>query len=221
MNLTIGVVLLAGLALFLALACVALLYVMGRPAGTQEKETVLRERPVAKAVSGDAGRSVIEAPTVQPPSRPAVQPPSRPAGRALRLQATPDRGVQQCLFVVLDRPGEATNRGLAGLLQDAGAQYDPTLGVYQVPATRTGYQLTIASSSPPGTLPPLHEGGEQPVVGGVSILVKFINKRRVARNPEALIRFTQSVADLGGQILDADRRVVTPDAIERLRHGTL
>ncbi|MFY0990755.1 cell division protein ZipA C-terminal FtsZ-binding domain-containing protein [Halomonas sp. C05BenzN] len=210
MNPIIGVVLLAGLAMFSALACLAVLYVMGRSSGTREQETASGESPAVAETPGVAGRPAGAAPDAGD---------ARPARGARAVQ--PAKGVQQCLFVVLDRPGEDTNRRLAGLLEAAGARYDAKLGIYLVPVPRAGYELTIANASPPGTLPPLHEGTAQPVVGGVSILIKFINKHRVARDPQALIDFVQSVADLGGRVLDARRQEVTPDDIERLRHDRL
>ncbi|MDI5935982.1 cell division protein ZipA C-terminal FtsZ-binding domain-containing protein [Halomonas kalidii] len=208
MNPFIGVVLLASLALFCALACVAVLYVMGRP-GPRDEDAAPRERRVAQG----------ERSSEPPPANAApVVPDARPARGSRRLR--PAKGVQQCLFVVLDRPGEETNRGLAGLLAGAGARYNAKLGIYHVVAPRGGYRLTIANASPPGTLPPLHEGGEQPIVSGVSILINFVNKRRVARSPDTLIDFTQAVADLGGKVLDAERRLIPPEAFERLREDT-
>ncbi|WP_255775022.1 hypothetical protein [Halomonas alkalisoli] len=39
----------------------------------------------------------------------------------------------------------------------------------------------------------------------------------MARNPETLIRITQSIVAIGGHILDADRNEVSKEEFERLR----
>ncbi|WP_346795878.1 cell division protein ZipA C-terminal FtsZ-binding domain-containing protein [Halomonas sp. Bachu 37] len=124
---------------------------------------------------------------------------------------------QQCLFVVFDSPGQQANQALGNLLQARNAFYEAELGVYHLPPSPEGYPLMVANSAPPGKLPPLHADEEQPPVQGVSILIRFLNTRRVSRNPEALIDFTHEVADIGGHILDADRQPVTEETFDALR----
>ena len=48
---------------------------------------------------------------------------------------------------------------------------------------------------------------------GVSILIRFLNTRKVSRNPEDLITFTHEVAALGGKILDAQRKPITEESL--------
>lgn len=129
--------------------------------------------------------------------------------------------IKQCLFVILDWPGLDTNRRLARLFEQYQARYDAKLGVYTIRAPRAGYKLTVANSSPPGLLPPIHEGGDQPTVAGVSILIHFLNKRNVARYPETLIELTQAIVAIGGHILDAERNVVSAEEFEKLREQAL
>jgi hypothetical protein len=125
---------------------------------------------------------------------------------------------QRYLFVVFDEPGPAANRALGQLLSEVKAFYEAGLGIYHVPPGPEGYPLTVANASSPGKLPPLHLGGdEHPPVQGVSILIKFINSRSVSRNPETLIAFTYRVAEIGGRILDVERKPVTEETFAELR----
>ena len=127
---------------------------------------------------------------------------------------------QRYLFVVFDEPGPEANRALGQLLSDVKAFYEAGLGIYHVPPGHEGYPLTVANASSPGTLPPLHLGGDHPPVQGVSILIKFINSRTVSRSPETLINFTQRVAEIGGRILDVERNPVTEETFAELRGDT-
>ncbi|PMR75351.1 cell division protein ZipA C-terminal FtsZ-binding domain-containing protein [Billgrantia endophytica] len=209
MDPVIGSLLLAGVTLFFALVCLAYFIVRYSRNSSHQKTRL------------DAAEGVPEAPS-DPPEKPSGAPFQQPGTPAThQFKTVTGKDVQQCMFVVLDWPGLDTNRRLAKLLAENNAQYDSRLGVYRVRDPQAGYKLTIANSSPPGTLPPLHEGGDQPIVNGVSILVHFISKRRVARNPDTLIRFTESVASIGGQILDADRQVLSKDALDELRQNAL
>ena len=124
---------------------------------------------------------------------------------------------QRYLFVVFDEPGPEANRALGQLLSDVKAFYEAGLGIYHVPPGPEGYPLTVANASSPGKLPPLHLGGDHPPVQGVSILIKFINSRSVSRSPETLIAFTQQVAEIGGRILDVERKPVTEETFAELR----
>ncbi|HIX61466.1 MAG TPA: hypothetical protein H9854_04425, partial [Candidatus Halomonas stercoripullorum] len=138
-----------------------------------------------------------------------------------RFRVVSGDDIKQCLFVILDWPGPDTNRRLAKLFEQYQAQYDAKLGVYTIRAPRAGYRLTVANSSPPGILPPIHEGGDQPTVAGVSILIHFLNKRNVARYPDTLIELTQAIVAIGGHILDAERNVVSTQEFEKLREQAL
>lgn len=160
----------------------------------------------------------MPSPPPEPP-RASPEPASRPEPRAVarRFRVANSDDVRQCLFVVLDWPGLDTNRRLRRKLEDVDAVYDAKQKVYNIRPPRTGYRMVVANSTPPGALPPLHEEGEHPVVDGISILVHFRNKRRVAHSPDALIDFTLAVAALGGKILDAERREVSDAEFEQLR----
>ncbi|WP_163560539.1 hypothetical protein [Halomonas sp. NO4] len=209
MNSTSGAILLAVAAVSLALTALAIFLYLRRAQPADEpiagSET---EPPPAPAASEPD-------PTVSP-SEPAS---AEATSVSHRFQVVQGDGVQQCLFVVFDWPALDTNRRLNKLLETEGAVYDTRQGVYSLRDTRAGYRLTVADSTPPGRLPPLHEPGQHPIVGGVSILVHFRNKKRVAQSPETLIRLTQSVAAIGGRILDADRQAVSDEDFARLRQA--
>lgn len=135
-----------------------------------------------------------------------------------RYTVQPGQDLKQCFFVILDWPGLDTNRRLARIFRKYQAHYDTKLGVYTIRDPLAGYKLTVANASPPGTLPPIHEGDDHPIVAGVSILFHFLHKRNVARHPEMLIELTQAVVAIGGHILDAERKVVTTKDFEELRN---
>ena len=140
--------------------------------------------------------------------------------RSSARQSSKKKGIersQRYLFVVFDEPGPEANRALGQLLSDVKAFYEAGLGIYHVPPGPEGYPLTVANASSPGKLPPLHLGGDHPPVQGVSILIKFINSRSVSRSPETLIAFTQQVAEIGGRILDVERKPVTEETFAELR----
>ncbi|MCG6659240.1 hypothetical protein HOP52_15890 [Halomonas campisalis] len=206
---------LAGAALLLALVCAVLYIKVRRPAAPLDAQVSHdpdeSSQPEANSDdSAEDGRSVSTAATPQAGSETTYR----------RFQVTDGTDVQQCLFVVFDWPAKDTNRRLTKRLEAYGARYDSGLQVYVIRDTQVGYKLTVANASPPGDMPPLHEEGEHPIVNGISILVHFINKRRVAHSPDTLIDFTLSVAEIGGQILDADRQAVTEEDFERLRRAS-
>lgn len=205
----------AGLSLLLSLVCMVVLLKGHSPRSALE-DTPLATRRVAEASSvilspQAEGSSETAAPEVE------MLPDTGAAEPRHRLQVKTSKEIKQCLFVILELPGIDTNRRLARLLAEYRAQYDAKLGVYTIRDPLAGYTLTLANASPPGTLPPLHEGGDQPVVGGVSILLHFANKRSVASNPDTLVQITQAVAGLGGRILDAERNAVSVEEFERLK----
>ncbi|GKW50916.1 hypothetical protein [Halomonas sp. NCCP-2165] len=146
--------------------------------------------------------------TAPPPTRHAPRGSSRAPSRA-QTQA-----LKQCWFVVFDTPSAATNQGLAARLNERNAFYDAELGVYYVTSQSAAYQLTIAHSSSPGRLPPLHQQGEHPTLDGISVLIKFINKRSVVRHPSTFIELVMDVHALGGRILTSDRKEIAPEAFK-------
>ncbi len=204
-----GAVLLAGVALAMGLTALGLFWYLRRGSRRQVASEPVSEPPPKAA------------PPVEPSPEPTPSAPTTPDPEevAQRFRVAKGAEVRQCLFVVLDWPGLDTNRRLRRRLEEVGAEYDPKQRVYNVHPPRTGYRMVIANSTPPGALPPLHEPGEHPVVDGISILVHFRNKRRVAHSPEALIDFTRSVAALGGKILDAERHEVSDEEFEQLRRA--
>ena len=123
---------------------------------------------------------------------------------------------QQCLFVVFDTPSQAINQALGEMLAAKNAFYEAELGAFHLPPGPQGYPIMLASATSPGKLPPLHKEhkeGEHTPVQGVSILIRFLNTRKVSRNPEDLITFTHKVAALGGKILDAKRKPITEESL--------
>lgn len=212
MDPAIVVLLLAGAALLLAMVCMVMFF-SGRARRSATPPVAPPEAPPARP----AAPAPVEP---ESPAREAVAEPAEPPPTH-RFQAVSGNDIKQCLFVVLDWPGLDTNRRLAKLFREVNAHYDTKLGVYVLRDPQAGYKLTIANSSPPGTLPPIHEGDDHPIVNGVSILIHFINKRSVARNPETLIRITQSIVAIGGHILDADRNEVSKEEFERLRQQAI
>ncbi|SDK61989.1 hypothetical protein [Billgrantia gudaonensis] len=210
MNSTNGAILLAGVAIALGLIALGIFLYVRRAQPDEE--------PRASAPEPSPSGPEPQAPE---PAAAANVEASEPAAEEVshRFQVVRGDGVQQCLFVVFDWPALDTNRRLNKVLEEEGAIFDTKQGVYTIRDGRAGYRLTVADSTPPGRLPPLHEEGEHPIVGGISILVHFRNKKRVAQSPETLIRLTQSVAAIGGKILDAERNEVSAEDFERLRQG--
>ena len=123
---------------------------------------------------------------------------------------------QQCLFVMFDAPSQAINQALGEMLTAKNAFYEAELGAFHLPPGPQGYPIMLASATSPGKLPPLHKEhkeGEHTPVQGVSILIRFLNTRKVSRIPEDLIAFTHEVAALGGKILDAKRKPITEESL--------
>jgi len=123
---------------------------------------------------------------------------------------------QQCLFVMFDAPSQAINQALGEMLTEKNAFYEAELGAFHLPPGPQGYPIMLASATSPGKLPPLHKEHkerEHTPVQGVSILIRFLNTRKVSRNPEDLITFTHEVAALGGKILDAQRKPITEESL--------
>lgn len=217
--------LVAGAALLLSLVCMVVFVksqadvvdIESAPQGTRRlaKESLDAEVRAAalQPETAAAREALIE-------SGEETEPESDPAA-LYRFHVVSGDDIKQCLFVILDWPGLDTNRRLARLFEQYQAQYDGKLGVYTIRAPRAGYKLTVANSSPPGILPPIHEGDDQPTVTGVSILIHFLNKRNVARYPETLIELTQAIVAIGGHVLDAERKVVSAEEFEKLREHAL
>lgn len=209
MDPVVVVLIVAGVALLLALVCMVA-FLKSRSARSELEELSSATHSVAKAAPDTSAEASTQPKAVAQPEPDAQEP-------MHRFKVASGKDIKQCLFVILEWPGLDTNRRLARLLREYNAQYDAKLGVYNIRDPLAGYKLTIANSSPPGTLPPIHEGDDQPTVPGVSILIHFVSKRSVARNPETLIHITQAVAAIGGHILDAERNAVSNEEFEQLR----
>ncbi|MDR5899474.1 cell division protein ZipA C-terminal FtsZ-binding domain-containing protein [Halomonas vilamensis] len=185
-------ILLAGVAIVLGLASLWLFY-----------RVVIKPRQAAK-------------PTTPAPS-PAPQKTPDAAAPTPKKPAKTQKPAQQCLFVVFDAPSQAINQALGEMLKEKKAFYEAELGAFHLPPGPKGYPLMVASATSPGKLPPLHEGGEHAPVQGISILIRFLNARKVSRSPDDLIAFTHEVAELGGHILDAKREPITEETLAEMR----
>ncbi|WP_083023487.1 hypothetical protein [Vreelandella lionensis] len=100
------------------------------------------------------------------------------------------RPTQQCLFVMFAAPSQAINQALGEMLAAKNAFYEAELGAFHLPPGPQGYPIMLASATSPGKLPPLHKEhkeGEHTPVQGVSILIRFLNTRKVSRSPEDVI----------------------------------
>lgn len=151
-----------------------------------------------------------------PPEDTTAQP-AEPAPATPEKPAKSKKPMEQCLFVVFDTPSQAINTTLGEILKEKNAFYEAELGAFHLPPGPKGYPLMVASATSPGTLPPLHKEGEHPPVQGVSILIRFLNARKVSRSPDDLIAFTHELAALGGHILDAKREPITDATLTEMR----
>ena len=163
-----------------------------------------------------AGPSSQQAPTLSttPSAEQAHTPSYQSQPKASSKQGK--KPTQQCLFVMFDAPSQAINQALGEMLAAKNAFYEAELGAFHLPPGPQGYPIMLASATSPGKLPPLHKvhkEGEHTPVQGVSILIRFLNTRKVSRNPEDLINFTHEVAELGGKILDAKRKPITEESL--------
>lgn len=195
-------ILLAAAALVLGLVALAIFYffVVGQKGGGDNTNTEEASNSSVSTSLSSAGRS---------------------GPRATRKKKVADR-TQRYLFVMFDEPGPDTNQALGQLLKETQAFYETGLGIYHVPPGPEGYPLTVANASSPGTLPPLHQGDDEyPPVQGVSILIKFINNRSLSRSPKTMIAFTRRVAEIGGSILDVERKPVTEETLAALNQDTV
>ncbi|WP_431025824.1 hypothetical protein [Halomonas sp. H5] len=152
-----------------------------------------------------------EAPATPPPMVASNEQPAAPQRHSRRPPREQAQALKQCWFVVFDTPSPETSRRLAEQLKERNAFYDAGLGVYYVTSQSASYQLTIAHSSSPGRLPPLHQEGDHPPMDGISVLIKFINKQSVVRNPTTFIDLVMAVHALGGRILTTDRKEISPE----------
>ncbi|MEA3639758.1 MAG: cell division protein ZipA C-terminal FtsZ-binding domain-containing protein [Lamprobacter sp.] len=204
MNETSLAILLASAAAVLGLVALAVFYF-----------SVLKHRD--EDVQGEDENEDQEASELSAASQPAKSANSGQARtRAERKKKYADK-TQRYLFVVFDEPGPETNRALGQLLKDTNAFYEAALGIYHIPPGPEGYPLTVANASSPGTLPPLHlDADGHPPVDGVSILIKFINSRSLARSPDTMVAFTRRAAGIGGRILDVERNPVTEETLAGL-----
>lgn len=166
---------------------------------------------------------VVIAPRKAEPSSPQASTPPAEQADTPSYQSPPKtsskqgkKPTQQCLFVMFDTPSQAINQALGEMLTEKNAFYEAELGAFHLPPGPQGYPMMLASATSPGKLPPLHKAhkeGEHTPVQGVSILIRFLNTRKVSRNPEDLITFTHEVAELGGKILDAKRQPITEESL--------
>lgn len=162
---------------------------------------------------GQDDEATDQEPTPSAAPKPATPPDDTRVAEAnhrARLREA-SQSLQQCWFVVFDAPSAKTSRRLAALLEARNALYDAELGVYYITSASARYQLTLAHSSSPGRLPPLHQDAATEV-DGISVLIKFLNKRSVARHPDTFVDVVLAAQGIGGRILDGERQPLSPEA---------
>ncbi|MGM0823657.1 MAG: hypothetical protein ACQEUY_02925 [Pseudomonadota bacterium] len=125
------------------------------------------------------------------------------------------------LFVMYSQPSIAINKKLQLCLQDWQAHYDAKLQVYIVPGVTPQNPLRVANAYPPGVMPSADAFQQDTTpIGGVSVILEKPKRRRGFDKVqlEKLITFTQALADLGGEVLDAQRQVASPETFNAIRH---
>ncbi|SNY98605.1 hypothetical protein SAMN04488142_3227 [Halomonas sp. hl-4] len=125
------------------------------------------------------------------------------------------------LFVMYSQPNIAINKKLQLCLQNWEAHYDADLKVYIVPGVTPQNPLRIANAYPPGEMPSLEAFQQtENLISGVSVILEKPKRKRGFDKVqlEKLIIFTQQLAALGGEILDAQRQVATLKTFNAIRY---
>lgn len=204
-NVTGWVWLLAGASVLMALTAAFLFLYLQQQARAPTTDTP-RQQPSPAPAPAAAGNQTVQPAPAPPPDTQAEQ-------RAMRVRGAA-KALQQFWFVVFEAPSSETNRQLAELLKRHDAFYDTQLGVYYIGSQHSTYQLAIAHSASPGTLPPLHQDeriSNSAPLAGISVLIKFISKRSVARHPDTFIEVMLAAQRIGGSILNSEHQPLTPE----------
>jgi len=125
------------------------------------------------------------------------------------------------LFVMFEQPDTALNKKLQVSLQKWDAHYDAAFQVYSVPGVTPQNPLRVANAYPPGVMPsPDTFPQAEHLIGGLSIILKKPQRRRGFDKVqlEKLVTFTQELAALGGEVLDAQRQAATSETFYAIRH---
>ncbi|MCH4811650.1 cell division protein ZipA C-terminal FtsZ-binding domain-containing protein [Vreelandella neptunia] len=125
------------------------------------------------------------------------------------------------LFVMYSQPDIAVNKKLQLCLQKWEAHYETDLQVYSVPGVTPQNSLRVANAYPPGVMPVMESFQQADnLIRGVSVILKKPKRKRGFDKVqlEKLITFTQELAALGGEILDAQRQAATSETFYAIRH---
>lgn len=133
-----------------------------------------------------------------------------------------DVSATHVLFVMYSQPSIEINKKLLLCLQSWQAHYDAKLQVYIVPGVTPQNPLRVANAYPPGVMPSADSFQQDAnLIGGVSVILEKPKRRRGFDKVqlEKLITFAQALADLGGEVLDAQRQVASPETFNAIRHN--
>ena len=135
-----------------------------------------------------------------------------------------DVGAAHVPSLMYSQPSIEINKKLLLCLQGWQAHYDAKLQVYIVSGVTPQNPLRVANVYPPGVMPSADSfQQETTLIGGVSAILEKPKRKRGFDKVqlEKLITFTQELAALGGEILDAQRQVATSKAFNATRHKQL
>lgn len=134
---------------------------------------------------------------------------------------TDDNSANHVLFVMFDQADLALNKKLHTSLQNWDAHYDAAMQVYSVPGVTPQNPVLVTNAYPPGVMPPADSfQQEEHLISGVSVILKKPKRRRGFDKVqlEKFVAFTQELAALGGDILDAQRQAATPETFYAIQH---
>lgn len=134
---------------------------------------------------------------------------------------TDDNSANHVLFVMFNQPDLVLNKKLHTTLQNWEAHYDAAMHVYSVPGVTPQNPVLVTNAYPPGVMPSADSfQQEEHLISGVSVILKKPKRRRGFDKVqlEKFVAFTQELAALGGDILDAQRQAATANTFYAIQH---
>lgn len=132
-----------------------------------------------------------------------------------------DNNANHVLFVMFNQPDLALNKKLHTTLQNWDAHYDAAMQVYSVPGVTPQNPVLVTNAYPPGVMPSADSfQQEEHLISGVSVILKKPKRKRGFDKVqlEKFVAFTQELAALGGDILDAQRQAATASTFYAIQH---